>query len=562
MKILTSGTNIHSQAYFVALVVLAMSIPLSKYAMSVTQFALLGLWIWSGFSFQITFRFFKFQGPFRGFFHFLSYLFHLAIDNFVEKFARFFRNKAAVVFVSIYLIHLVGLIYTQNFDYALKDLRVKLPLLMLPVVISTMEPVVFRRFRVLMFFYLAAIFAGTLVSAGLLIGEKYVDIRQISPFISPIRFGLNVSFGFFALIYFTFHDNKSRLWQRAIFLGIALWFVVFLFLLESVTGIIVVVSGIVGYLIWLLLKTRFRWLRMAIITLIITLPLFLIFEVWHTVVEATTPPEINFATLDRYTSQGNLYEHDTSSNQVEDGRYVGLYICTEELQETWNKRSNLDYHDETLAGYPVDATLIRYLTSKDLRKDASGVNALSDWDIKTIEQGTANVHYITSPGLRVRILKMLKGYDVYQKTGNPSGSSMMQRIEYIRASVGIIQDHLFFGVGTGDLEDAFNNQYEKMNTPLEKQYRYHAHNQFLGITVALGLFGLCWFIFALIYPGIKTRAFSDYFYNAFFMMVVISMFSDDTIETQAGATLFAFFFSLLLFGRKRDGNIWQPPSQE
>ncbi len=562
MKLLNSGTNIHSLAYFVALVLLAMSIPLSKYAMSVSQFAILGLWIWAGFSFQISFRFFKLRGFFGGLRHFFIYLFRLAVDNFAEKFGLFFRNKAALVFVSIYLIHVVGLLYTQNIDYALKDLRVKLPLLMLPVVLSTMEPMSFSRFRVLMFFYLASVLSGTLISAGLLVTGKYVDIREISPFISPIRFGLNVSFGFFALIYFAFHDNKSKFWQRVLFTGVAIWFVVFLFLLESVTGIAVVISGVVGYLIWLLLKTRFKWLRTVLIVSMIAIPLFLVFEVWRTVIDATTPPDINFAELDLYTRQGNPYDHDTSNNQVEDGRYVGLYICAQELEEAWNKRSSIDYHGKTEACYPVDATLIRYLTSKDLRKDADGVNALSEWDIRTIEQGTANVHYITSPGLRVRILKMLKGYDVYQKTGNPSGSSMMQRIEYIRASLGIIQTNLIYGVGTGDLDDAFNQQYEDMNSPLEKQYRYHAHNQFLGIAVALGLFGLCWFIFALIYPGIKTHAFSDYFYNAFFMMVIISMFSDDTIETQAGATLFAFFLSLLLFGRKRDGNVWRPPGQE
>jgi len=562
VKLLNSGTNIHSQAYFVALVLLAMSIPLSKYTMSVSQFILLGLWLWSGFSFQITFRFFKYGGAFKGFFHWVAYLFNLAIDNLVDKFSTFFRNKAAMVFVSIYLIHVVGLIYTQNFDYAFKDLRVKLPLLMLPVVISTMEPLSFRRFRVLMWFYLAAILVGTLVSAGMLITGSYVDIRQISPFISPIRFGLNVSFGFFALIYFAFHDGRSRFWQRILFVAVAIWFVVFLFLLESVTGIVVVVAGIVGYLIWLLLKTRFKYLRMAIITAIIAVPLVLIFEIWTIVIEATTPPQINFSTLDKYTSRGNLYKHDTISLEVEDGRYVGLYLCPKELQQAWSQRSNLDYFGQTQAGYSLEATLVRYLTSKDLRKDADGVNALTDWDIKTIEQGTANVHYISSPGLRVRILKMLKGYDVYQKTGNPSGSSMMQRIEYVRASIGILRHNLIFGVGTGDLDDAFNHQFEEMNTPLEKQYRFHAHNQYLGIAVALGLIGLIWFLFALIYPGIKTGAFNDYFYTAFFMMIVVSMFSDDTIETQAGATLFSFFFCILLFGRKRDGNIWLPPGQE
>ncbi|MFA5417246.1 MAG: O-antigen ligase family protein [Bacteroidales bacterium] len=559
---MNSGTNIHSLAYFTALVMLAVSIPLSKYAMSVSQFALLGLWIWAGFSFKISFRFFRFCGPIKGFYHFSYYIFKLAGDNFVEKITLFFRNRAAVILVSIYLIHLIGLIHTQNFDYALKDLRVKLPLLLLPIVISTMKPLPFRRFKLLMMFFLASVLVGTLVSAGLLITGKYVDIREISPFISPIRFGLSVSFGVFILVYFAFHDRQFRFWHRVLFVVLIVWFTSFLFLLEAITSIIILVIGSIAYLIWLLLKTRFRILRAAIIGITIAIPLLFVFEVWRTVVQATTPPTIDYARLEKFTSQGNPYLHDTSGTQVEDGRYVGLYVCYSELEETWNKRSKLRFDGLTGEGYSVEATLIRYLTSKDLRKDADGVNALTEWDIKTIEQGTANIHYIKSPGLRVRILKMLKGYEVYQKTGNPSGSSTMQRIEYIRASIGIIRNNLMYGVGTGDLDDAFSRQYEEMNTPLEVQYRYHAHNQFLGIAVAFGWLGLVWFIFALVYPGLKTGAFHDYFFNAFFLMIVISMLSDDTIETQAGATLFAFFFSLLLFGRKREANIWQIGNQE
>ncbi|MCF8347374.1 MAG: O-antigen ligase family protein [Bacteroidales bacterium] len=559
---LTLRTNIHSTTYFVVLVLLAMSIPLSKYAMSVTQFMLLGLWLWAGFSFRISYRFFKYSKAYRGIFHFLEYLIRLAYSNIVDKFGLFFKNPAALVFVSIYLIHLIGLIHTQNFDYALKDLRVKLPILMLPVVISTMEPLSFSRFRVLMSFYILAVLGGTLISAGLLVSGNYVDIREISPFIGPIRFGLNVGFSIFALVYFAFHDRKPKLWHRLVCILLIIWFTLFLFLLESVTGMIVVGVGSLTYFFWLLLRTRFRYLRMAIVTLIVAIPLMMGLEVYHIIDEATTPPKMDFSQLDQFTTQGNLYEHDTTTNDIEDGRYVGLYVCRPELEVAWNKRSQVDYFDLTQEGYPIEATLIRYLTSKDLRKDAEGVNALTEWDIKTIEQGTANIHYIKSPGLKVRILKMLKGYDVYKKTGNPSGSSMMQRIEYVRASIGIIEKYPYTGVGTGDLDDAFNQQYREMETPLEKKYRYHAHNQFLGIAVALGLIAMLWFIFALIYPGIKTKAFNDFFFNAFFLMILISMLSDDTIETQAGATLFAFFFSILLFGRKRDGNLWRPDSKE
>ena len=89
-----------------------------------------------------------------------------------------------------------------------------------------------------------------------------------------------------------------------------------------------------------------------------------------------------------------------------------------------------------------------------------------------------------------------------------------------------------------------------MNSALEDQYKYHAHNQFLGIFVALGLFGFVVFVIGLFYPPFILRGFSDYFFSVFFVIIVISMFSDDTIETQAGATLFSFFYSFLLFGRK------------
>jgi uncharacterized membrane protein YiaA len=90
-----------------------------------------------------------------------------------------------------------------------------------------------------------------------------------------------------------------------------------------------------------------------------------------------------------------------------------------------------------------------------------------------------------------------------------------------------------------------------INSALESQYRYHAHNQFLGISVALGLIGFIVFIVGLIYPAVVLSGFKDYYFGIFFLIMIISMFSDDTLETQAGVTLFTFFYSLLLFGRKK-----------
>jgi len=546
-----SSTNIHSGAYFVTLVLIAMSLPLSKYVMSMTEFMLLGMWLLSGFSFSIVWRFFKIGGFFKGIFHFVEYFFSLAYNNLIDKFSLFFRNRAAVVFTSIYLMHLAGILYSSDFNYALKDLRIKLPLLLFPVVFSTMEKIEYKRFRILMLAYTASVLAGTLISMGIFSKAEHVDIREISPFISSIRFGLNISFAFFALLYFIIYDNYFKAWHKISFALIAGWFVVFLFILESVTGLGIIVAIAVSYLVVQLFRTRYLYLKFGFVLLAVGIPLSLFLYVRYTIKEATNVDPVNLGMLDKYTAQGNPYINDSSQSNIEDGRYIGLFVCYEELEASWEKRSEMKIDDVAQNGQIISGTLIRYLTSKDLRKDAEGVEALSDWDIRMIEKGVANYNYLKYPGLRVRILKILMGYDVYKKTGNPSGSSVMQRIEYSKASFDLIRNHFWFGVGTGDLEDALNDQYKRMGSELKKRYRFHAHNQFLAIFIAFGVFGFLWFLVTLIYPPIKEKSFGDYFFVTFFLLAIFSMLSDDTLETQAGVTFFAFFYALLLFGKER-----------
>jgi hypothetical protein len=548
---LRSNINIHKRTYLASLILIAVSIPLSKFMMSIGEFLLLALWLWSGFSFRIAYRFINIGGYIKGAFKLLGYIIELAYRNIIEKFSLFFNNRAAVVLWSIYLMHLAGLFYTSDFDYAIKDLRVKLPLLMFPVILSTMEKINYRELRLLLQFYVAAVFVGSLISFGFILQGEFTDIRDISPFVGSIRFGLNVSFSIFILLYFIFGDTRFKTLEKVIYTMISIWFIIFLILMESVTslGIIIIIG--MFYLINRLMKTRHIALKAGMAIAVIALPLIIFFYVREVVIHATTPSDIDFNTLETETPRGNAYWHDTVTRGVEDGRYVGLYICETELEKSWNERSAYDYHDITYGGHEIKETLIRYLTSKGLRKDADGVKALTDKDIHMIENGVANFHYVNNPGVRVRILKIIKGYEVYQKTGDPSGSSVMQRIEYSKGSLRLIGENFWTGVGTGDIENALFRTYKNMNSGLKSEFMFHAHNQYFAIFITFGVFGFLWFIFALIYPPVALRRFSDYFFLTFFLIITLSMFSDDTLETQAGATLFAFFYALLLLGKER-----------
>ena len=217
------------------------------------------------------------------------------------------------------------------------------------------------------------------------------------------------------------------------------------------------------------------------------------------------------------------------------------------MQEAWSQRSNLPLEGITLNGEELEATLARYLTSKGLRKDAEGVAALTDVDVHNIEQGVANYNNWCHPGLRARLSSTLFEYNLYRRFNNPNGGSLSQRIEYTLASFHIIGQHPWFGVGTGDVPQAFQQAYDDIHSPLSEEFRFRAHNQYLAIAVAFGLVGLAFFLFVLLYPWFSSRKNHTYIYMVFLLIMLLSMFPEDTLETQAGASLFAFFTSLLLF---------------
>jgi hypothetical protein len=190
------------------------------------------------------------------------------------------------------------------------------------------------------------------------------------------------------------------------------------------------------------------------------------------------------------------------------------------------------------------------MTSLDLRKDAEGLSKMTDKEIRMVENGIANINYVTSPSLRTRVSKILLGYTLYTSLNDPNGSSVMQRVEYLKASFYIIRQHFWTGVGTGDLPDIFRKTYEEIDSPLQLQWRWRSHNQYLSIFIAFGVFGFTWFLFVLFYIYIKAGMYRNFFYSVFFAIFLLSMLTEDTIESQDGITLFAFFTCFFLFAVK------------
>ncbi len=464
---------------------------------------------------------------------------------------KFFRkeNLPAIVFFSLYLLHVLGLLFTVDFDYALKDLRVKLPLLVMPVLFTVTESLDRRKFNIIMLFFSASVIVGTFISTYILFTQDVDNVRDISVFISHIRFGLLISIAIFTLAYFAAKKSDFPRWARWVFMGFALWLVLYLLLSASITGLVVLLVSLFVVAIHYTLKKKNIYSRIATVTLLLT-PMVIFLYIMGVVADVYKVHRVDFSTLEKRTPLGGIYWHDTTNLQTENGYYVWIYIATDEMRKAWNERSEYEFDGKDNKGQDLKFTLIRYLTSKGLRKDGMGVRALAPSDIALVEDGEASAHYHERGVFYVRLYKTTWEIQQYLLTGNPSGHSAMQRIEYWKTSWMIIRQHLLTGVGTGDMNIAFARQYEMMDSPLQPEFRWRSHNQFLSITVGFGLIGFIWFWIVLLYPPLKTQRMTDYFYLVFFVIMMVSMISEDTIETQAGVTIFAFFTSLFLFGKK------------
>src|ERR1051325_4792818 len=496
--------------YYFGLIVLVAGLPSSVFLMSLSQFIILGAWLFSG--------------------------------NPLHKFRDFFHDRLALIVSSVLLLHFIGLLYTSDIEEGLKDVRIKLPLFLLPLFISTMPRLDERHFRWLLYLFCASVFTGTIISMGKYFGlgkTPITDPRQIA-LISHIRFSLMICMAVFILAWCAWQDRSLK--KNLIYFSIIAWLVFFLLLLESLTGIVVlfIVGGIwLSYLIFKRGKTWMKWSFLLVGGAFI----FLIYHVIrHEVTafyEVHETADINH--LDTLTPHGHRYLNDLVNNNMQNGYYTGIYQCWEEMEPAWNKRSSIKFTDEDKKGNLIRFTLIRYLASKGLRKDEDGVNALTADDVRNIENGFPDYRYPQLPTLRTRVDGIIWEFNEYFKGKNPSGHSVTQRFDFWRAATGIIKKNVLVGVGTGDQPDSFKAEYASNGTQLSEKYRLRSHNQFLAITVAFGIIGLLWFCFALLYPLTQNFFRRDFFYLTFFMIAIISFINEDTLETQAGATFFAFF---------------------
>ncbi|MEI6346391.1 MAG: O-antigen ligase family protein [Bacteroidota bacterium] len=509
------SSQIHHLIFIFGVSLLAISLPTSKFGMSLAQLILAANW--------------------------------LLDKRVIQKFIDFFTNKIAVAFALLFFVHVLWLLNTSSFQYALDDLRTKAPIFILAVIFSTTSRLSSKEFMSVMLLHAFSVLLMSFISTYLYVVERPVDFRLISPYISHIRLALNVCIASFTLVYLIFKSLSINTWVKLLFALISIWFVFFLSLLQSVTGLIIFFVMTIILSIYFIKGIKIRKpIKLSIITFICLIPLISIIYVINVFSNFKSKPDIDFSKLDSISPYGGKYIHDTISYPTEDGKWIGLYLCEVEVQHAWNLKSKIKYNSKDSKGNVINYAILRYLTSMNLRKDFDGVNQLSNDDVANIEKGIASVEYVRGIGVKSRLHKIFWEYQSYNSTGDIKGHSLFQRFELWDASLEIIKTNWLFGVGTGDVPLEFKKQLIHQNSPL-KETRMRSHNQYLSLFIAFGIFGFLLSLFSFIYPFVQSKLHFDYFCMIFLIVCFMSMLTEDTIESQDGVTFYAFFGALYLF---------------
>lgn len=474
----------------------------------------------------------------------------LVEDNWKSKFDRLKQNRILLFIPGIYCIYLLSFVISYKTGNSIYDLQKSLFFFVIPIAFMFGKTLSSYQKRFLFYSFALAIFVATMVALinwSLRKGSTDFEVHKIS-LISHIRFSFQLILIFWFLIILVQKNYKSlALKSLAGMLILAFYLLSFLFFQQSLTGLIAFGSSVI-FAIYLLIhsQTRYRIILQTMLFGAILIPVLYVFLVAKSFYRFE---KVDKVSIDKETSQGNFYLHDFENKAVENGHYTYLYVCHDEMREEWNKVSKINYDEIRPSGYPLYVTLIRYLTSKGLRKDADGIKSLTSQDISNIENGVANyIFYEKKYTLYPRIYQSVWEFYMYSSTGDPSYQSFSQRIEFAKAAVTIIKKNFWFGVGAGNWKEEFKNTYISSNSKLDQSLYASSHNQYLNYMVKFGFLGFITIMLFIIYPVVKTKSYRDPLFLIFLVFLFFANFADSNFETHMGSSFFLFFYCIFVIG--------------
>ena len=458
-----------------------------------------------------------------------------------EKWQMARASRLLHALVALYALHLVGMLWTSNLAHGWSILQVKLPLLVVPLVVLTTPAVKGRARSLILAIYATTVLVVSVIGAVRLATIPDLPYRDAVPYISHIRFALNCCMVIFLLLTGggKWRWGHGRWVWTILRVLLSLWLLAFLIMLRSYTAMVIL--AVVSLALALRMLPSGKWLPAVLWLLIASTAALLVgheAKSYYRMVDSATAP------LRAYTAGGRPYTH-TQDGIIENGNYINNYVCHEELRTEWQRRSTVAYDSMVADGYSVHPTLVRYLNALGLTKDSVGVSALTARQIQDIEHGVANPVYTSGNPIRKMVYVMLFEREFYNHTHTSRGFTMLQRLELWKATLRVISDNRWVGVGTGDVDDVLHAELAATGSDLTGTYK-STHNQYLAFLAAFGVVGFAFLLFMFLRPLSTPRSFPtrhSLLLLAWLLTILISCLTEDTLSTLAGILFCTWFLA-------------------
>lgn len=425
--------------------------------------------------------------------------------NFRQYFQNLKKNKFFIAVFVFYLLHIIALLWSDNMDYGLNDIRRKTSLIVVPLIVLA-KPIDLRKnYNSIIFCFIGTLVVTSIMNAGsyFLMSDyfEFNDIRDMSLFNSHIRYAIMIALGVPLIWEFKKGDKK----RDSVLILLIIWFLFYTYLSQILTGLISMFAILFGLVLFKLIIER----KMK---------------------------SLLFLFASSITAFGLLY-YALFLNHEPTNQSVANFSS---MKSAWNERSNIPFDSLDKRDQELKFTLSRFLDSKGLPKNDKGVSDLTTNEIMSVEKGMAS-----ESEMKIGFWGRIEGlkYQIHH-TSNPNGHSLLQRLEAWDVGKQIYKDHIYLGVGTGDLDEAYTSKYKETDTKLTIENQIRAHNTYLTSLITFGVIGLISLIYMII-SFIKIQVENTHLMGFLFMFVMlVTFFFEDTLETQTGVTLFSFFAAL------------------
>lgn len=160
--------NIHRGIYLASLCLIAIFLPSSRYMLTVSEIMLAVNWVAEG--------------------------------GFRTRFRRLRSDRAAIAFMLIYVLSVVGLAWSEDPGYAFShDLLHKLPTLFMPLIVSTSTLPGKKMTRLILLLFISSVLVVSFIGFFSRLMQPALSFREASPFIPGLYLGLMVIIAAFQL---------------------------------------------------------------------------------------------------------------------------------------------------------------------------------------------------------------------------------------------------------------------------------------------------------------------------------------------------------------------------